>query len=117
MPVLVNFQKWISTLYCVESCITNNGHQSEYFKISRGIRQCGPLSALLFLLPADIVAIILHSLVNIQGIAVNHVCIKLCQLTDDMTLFLRDNSSVYEAIQVFEEFYRYAGLKLNKSKQ
>ena len=46
----------------------------------------------------------------------DHICIKLCQLADDMTLFLRDNSSVYEAIQVFEEFYRYAGLKLNKSK-
>ena len=111
------FQKWIFTLYCdIESCITNNGHQSEYFKISRGIRQGCPLSALLFLLPAEIVAVILHSLINIKGIVVNHSCIKLCQLADDMTLFLRDNSSVNEAIQVFEEFYRYAGLKLNKSK-
>ena len=111
------FQKWISTLYYdIESCITNNGHQSEFFKISRGIRQGCPLSALLFLLPAEIVATILRSLVNIKGIVVNNICIKLCQLADDMTLFLRDNSSVHEAIQVFEEFYRYAGLKLNKSK-
>ena len=55
-------------------------------------------------------------MVNITGIVVNHICIKLCELADDMTLFLRDNSSVYEAIQVFEEFYRYDGLKLNKSK-
>ena len=100
----------------MESCVTNNGHQSEYFKISRGIRQGCPHSALLFLLPAEIVAIIWRSLVNIKGIIMNHICIKLCQLADDMTLFLRDNSSVYEAIQVFEEFYRYAGLKLNKSK-
>ena len=81
------FQKWISTLYCdIESCITNNGYQSEFFKISRGIRQGCPLSDLLFLLPAEIVAIILHSLVNIKGIVVNNICIKLCQLADDMTL-------------------------------
>ena len=33
-----------------------------------------------------------------------------------MTLFLKDNSSVSLTIQVFEEFYRCAGLKLNKSK-
>ena len=46
----------------------------------------------------------------------NHICIKLCQLADDMKLFLRDNSSVNETIEVFEEFYRYAGPKLNKSK-
>ena len=111
------FKKWILTLYYdIESCITNNGHQSEFFKLSRGIRQGCPLSALLFLLPAEIVATILRSLVNIKGIVVNNICIKLCQLADDMTLFLRDNSSVHEAIQDFEEFYRYAGLKLNKSK-
>ena len=111
------FRKWISILYCdIESCVTNNGHQSEYFKISRGIRQGCPLSALLFLLPAEIIALILRSLGTIKGIMVSNTCIKLCQLADDMTLFLSDNSSVYETIQTFEEFYRYAGLKLNKSK-
>ena len=33
-----------------------------------------------------------------------------------MTLFLQDNKSLRKVIQTFEEFYRYAGLKLNKSK-
>ena len=47
---------------------------------------------------------------------VNNICVKLYQLTDDMMLFLSDNSSVYGEIQVFEEFYRYTGLKVNKSK-
>ena len=47
---------------------------------------------------------------------VNNICFKLCQFADDKTLFLSDNPSVYDVIQVFEEFYRYAGLKLNKSK-
>ena len=33
-----------------------------------------------------------------------------------MTLFLNNNGSVSCALQIFEEFYHFAGLKLNKSK-
>ena len=111
------FQKWISILYRnIESCVSNNGYQSEYFKISRGIRQGCPLSALLFLLPAEIIAIIIRALEPIRGICVNNTCIKLCQFADDMTLFLSDNQSILWALKSFEEFYKYAGLKLNKAK-
>ena len=42
--------------------------------------------------------------------------IKLFQLADDMTVFLTDSDSVRNAVNTFEEFYRYAGLKLNKTK-
>ena len=64
-----------------------------------------------FLLPA-----IIKNTDSIKGITVNGISIKLCQLADDMTLFLSNDSSVSHALQIFEEFYRYAGLKLNKSK-
>ena len=112
-----NFKKWIATLYRnIESCVTNNGYQSEYFRLSRGIRQGCPLSALLFFLATEIVAIIMRNLDSIHGIKVNDVCIKLCQLADDMTLFVEDIDSIHHAFAVFEEFYRYAGLKLNKAK-
>ena len=54
------FKTWISILYRdIESCVTNSGYQSDYFKIYRGIRQGCPLSALLFLLPAEVIAIII----------------------------------------------------------
>ena len=113
----ISFQKWISILYNnIESCVSNNGYQSEYFNISRGIRQGCPLSALLFLLPAEVIAIIIRSLDSIKGICVKNTCIKLCQLADDMTLFLSDNQSILKTLQSFEEFYKYAGLKLNKTK-
>ena len=111
------FQRWITILYTnIESCVTNDGHLSKYFKLWRGIRQGCPISALLFLLVAEIIAITLRQSENVRGINVNGSMIKLCQLADDMTLFLTDSDSVRNAVNIFEEFYRYAGLKLNKTK-
>ena len=104
-------------MYCnIQSCVSNNGYQAPYFRLYRGIRQGCPLSALLFLLAAEVVATVLRNTDSIKGISVNDISIKLCQLADDMTLFLSNDSSVCHALQIFEEFYRYAGLKLNKSK-
>ena len=59
-------------------------------------------------------AITLRQSQNVTGINVNGSMTKLCQLADDMTLFLTD--SVRNTVNIFEEFYRYAGLKLNKTK-
>ena len=64
----------------------------------------------------EVVAIIMRNLDCIHGININKTCIKLCQLADDMTLFVEDIDSICHAFSVFEEFYRYAGLKLNKAK-
>ena len=112
-----NFCNWIEILYNdIESCVTNNGYQSAFFKLFRGIHQGCPLSALLFLIPAELIAIIICNSSEIHGLTVNEKCIKLCQLADDMTLFLTDMASVKKSLQLFEEFYRYTGLKLNKNK-
>ena len=112
-----NFIKWMSILYKdSKSCVTNNGHLSTYFKLSRGIRQGCPISALLFLLIAEVVAIILRNSDEVKGINLKGQNIKLCQLADDLTLFLSSASSISCVVAIFEEFYRYAGLKLNKSK-
>ena len=66
-----NFQKWISILYNnIVSCVTNNGYQSQYFQLTRGIGQGCPLSALLFLLIAEVIANTLRSCENVRGIKV-----------------------------------------------
>ena len=50
-----NFKRWITILYNdSESCVANNGYTSSFFKLSRGIRQGCPISALLFLLVVEI---------------------------------------------------------------
>ena len=44
-----SFRKWLSILYKnSESCVKNNEHVSSFFKLSKGIRQGCPISALLF---------------------------------------------------------------------
>ena len=52
-----NIRKWISTLYCnIESGVMNAGIMTNYFQVSRGVRQGCPLSPLLFVLAVEILA-------------------------------------------------------------
>jgi hypothetical protein len=66
-----SFICWIQILYSdVQTCVSNNGWVSEIFKNSRGIRQACPLSALLFILSVEIMALRLRSNKNIKGITI-----------------------------------------------
>ena len=50
------FIKWIKILYTdIHSCVDNNGYYSTYFRLTRSIRQGCPISALLFLLVAEMI--------------------------------------------------------------
>ena len=52
-----SFINWIKTIYnSPEACIKNNGHISEVFQISCGIRQGCPVSALLYVLSVEVLA-------------------------------------------------------------
>ncbi len=63
------FRKWVKILYSdVRSYIVNNGHFSPLFQMFRGIRQGCPLSAYLFLLIVEILAISVRNSKNIKGI-------------------------------------------------
>ena len=109
-----NFIKWIKLLYVnVLSCISNNGHISKYVTLSRGIRQGCPISALLFILVAEFLAINIRTDTNIKGITINGSAFKIGQLGDHTTLFLADLESLGQAINMFNKF---SGLKLNVDK-
>ena len=50
-----NFCTWISTIYTNPiACIKVNGYLTEHIKISRGVKQGCPLSALLFIIATEI---------------------------------------------------------------
>jgi hypothetical protein len=95
------FKKWVKVLYTdVESCIFNNGTTSSYFSIGSGVRQGCPLSALLFILCVEILAINIRNNQSIQGIKVNGKEFKITQLADDMTLFLNDLNSLKTVLKL-----------------
>lgn len=102
-----SFIKWVNTIYKgAESCDINNGWTSKPFKVSKGIRQCCPLSALLFLLVVEILAI------NIRSEEDLGLKIKI----NEETMFLKDETSVVKCLKQIEQFGTVSGLKLNKEK-
>ena len=84
--------------------------------MNRGIRQGCPISALLFILVAEIIAISIRSEKNIKGITINEEEFKIIQLADDTTLFLKNIKSLVLAIDLFKKFGEFSGLKLNIEK-
>ena len=112
-----NFIKWIKIMYTnIESCITNNGYSSRFFQLSRGIRQGCPLSALLFILVAEIMAIKIRGQDNIKGIKCEKIEFKICQLADDTTIFVSDYASLSNVISILQKFELCSGLRMNIDK-
>ena len=110
---------WIKVFYCdIESCILNNGWPSNFFKLSRGVRQGCPLSPYLFILSVEILADAIRQKKEIRGITLNGKEIKLSQYADDTT-FILDGSenSFLEALKMIELFGKKSSLKLNNRKQ
>ena len=81
-------------------CVGNNGHYSEYFKLSRFIIQGCPISALLFILVVEFLAIRIRNDDTIKGICINETEYKVSMMADDTTLILKDLYSLEKSIQI-----------------
>ena len=113
-----DFISWIQTLYGnATMMIKNNGWLSSKINISRGVRQGCPVSALLFILITEILAIQIKSVDLIQGIKIDDEnYVKLCQYADDCTLFVHNENSLANALSLIDQYGKYAGLRLNLDK-
>ena len=111
------FKKWITVLYKnVNSCVMNNGYASIFFELSKGIRQGCPLSALLFILTVEILAIEVRHNPNIHGIKTHNRDLKISLLADDTTIFIKDVTSLQIVLNIMHMFKQSSGLKMNQSK-
>lgn len=115
-----SFIHWVKTIYNnAESCVSNNGWTSKPLQIKKGIRQGCPLSALLFLLVAEVLASNIRKDTS-EGLQIHFKnkkeYIQISQLADDTTLFLKDENAVINCLHKVEKFGTVSGLKLNKDK-
>ncbi len=111
------FMKWVKILYNRPIIsIKNNGWLSSDISLSRGVRQGCPLSALLFVLTVEVMAIRLRDNQNIEGFQCLDKNIKHSMYADDTTLLLANLKSLDNAIETVNNFSAAAGPKLNVEK-
>ena len=78
----------MSVLYTdISSYVCNNGWQSDFFNLERGVRQGDPLSPYLFIIAVEILATAIRTNTDIHGIKLGDNEIKLLhqQYADDTT--------------------------------
>ena len=118
-----SFVKWIKVMYAkATGSVINNGWVSTNFQIERGIRQGCPLSALLFILVAEVMALKIRQNKDIRGITVHSSKsniskeFKISQLADDTVIFLDSIKSANIALEDVKMFGHFAGPSLNMIK-
>ena len=115
-----SFIKWVEILYKnPESMIKINGWLSSKLSLTRGIRQGCPISALLFILAVEILALNVKQNQNIKGFVLNErdqKMVKLSQYADDTISILRDHTDIPEMLNVISKFGDVSGLRLNLPK-
>ena len=94
----------------------NGGVSTGYFDIKRGVRQGDPLSPYLFLLAIEILAQVLRKDDVIKGIQCDNFEVRQILYADDMTLFVRNESSITRIQEIFRDFFELSGLKVNIEK-
>ena len=98
--------RWINVFYNnIKSTVLVNCQTSEWFPVKRGCRQGDPISPYLFILCAEILAIMIKENKDIRGIVVGQVEHKLSQFADDTELFQNgDRKSFEETMRVLEDW-------------
>ena len=97
--------------------VSQSGFLSDPIQIQRGCRQGDPISSYLFILGAEVLAILINLSTDITGIIINEKQYRLIQFADDTTLIL-DGSvrSLQTSLNILEVFGTLSGLKINHDK-
>ena len=90
---------------------------SNFFELSRVVRQACPLSSYLFILSVEILAEAIRNEKEVKGIKIQNTEVKVSQYADDTTLILDGTEeSVRASLLLIEGFGNVSGLRLSEEK-
>jgi exonuclease III len=112
------FIEWIKILNTnFKASVLQYGHLSDQIHIQRGCRQGDPIAPYLFLLCAEILAILVKQNKDIKGITISQREHKISQYADDTSLALDGSpASLFAALDTLDFFSKLSGLNVNSSK-
>ena len=111
------FINWVRTIYSNASSVLNiNGYFSEKISLNRGVRQGCPLSALLYVLVIEVLAIQLRLNPNIVGFKVGGEKIVSVHYMDDTTIIIKQNRCFKEVIKELEQYEEATEARVNYKK-
>jgi hypothetical protein len=112
-----NFINWVQILMNdIKSFVKVNGFETSEFDINRGVRQGCALSALLYVLVSEVLALEIRNNNRIIGYTFNDNHFKLSQYADDLMTVVTDDNSVNEIFHVLKRFELATNAKINKNK-
>lgn len=117
-----NFIGCLRSLYSdARSCVKVNGYVTNFFHLTRSIRQGCPLSALLYSLVAEPLVLAINANSDIQSIKVKDfkhfsTDMKVYQYADDTTLVVKNENSILKGIRIVETYCKGSGAQMNIDK-
>ena len=113
-----HFIDWVKLCYTdISSAMHTNGFLSLFFKLQRGTRQGCPLSALLYVLMAEVFAINVRQEKKIHGITLPDGTItKIDQYADDTTIQICDTDSIESVFSLIRVYESASGCRINMDK-
>lgn len=115
-----SFLKWAHLFYTgVQSSVNVNSYLSRFFSLSRGVRQGCPLSPLLYVLVAEVLACSIRANARIKGLSLpgsSDPLSLISQYADDTSLVVCSDNAIPACFEVYDVHERGSGSKLNLSK-
>ncbi|MCP3684189.1 MAG: hypothetical protein GY861_16020, partial [bacterium] len=113
------FSQWIKIIYStgnVQSSVQINGFVSAPFKVTAGIRQGCPLSALLYVLVSETVVNFVRQDPHVRDVKLHGQEYKVNCYQDDTNFILRDPKSVDRVLCIYQCFKKASGATLKSQK-